>query len=99
MCRETTFIDYIFNKGNNTRIRSNNYIRRKYPDHNQEKYLSEASATTRIKLSGDGSNTTCGTRSIFISRLLAESKHASIFNTNTHTNYETIQVASTMRVC
>ena len=53
----------------------------------------EASDTTRRKLSEDGSTTSCDTWSIFNHGMLTEREYSMTVNDNTHTNYETVQVA------
>ena len=70
-----------------------NNKRRRYPNYNQENYLSESSVTTRSDIGGYGRTKTGGTDQIFISRILTESEYASTGNTNTHTNYGRIYIS------
>ena len=85
-------IDYRFNEVNKTTRRRNNNKRKRYPNNNQENYLKEVNATTLSELGGDGSTTTSGTLWIWLDGILVESEYSRTINTDTHTNYDTVQV-------
>ena len=86
-------IDYRFNEGNNDIRGSNKNKIRRDTNHNKENNLEEASATTCIKLGGDGSTTatTGGTGSIFLAGVWTGIEYTRSVNTTTHTNDETVQ--------
>ena len=86
-------IDYRFNEGNNDIRGSNKNKIRRDTNHNKENNLEEASATTCIKLGGDGSTTatTGGTGSIFLAGVCTGIEYTRSVNNTTHTNDETVQ--------
>ena len=88
-------IDYRFNEGNNDIRGSNKNKIRRDTNHNKENNLEEASATTCIKLGGDGSTTatTGGTGSIFLAGVWTGIEYTRSVNTTTHTNDEIVQGA------
>ena len=71
----------------------NNNKRIRDPNHKQENGLKEASDTTRIRIDGDGINTTDGTGSILLDGVLAKSEYLRTVNNATHNNNDTVQVA------